>query len=286
MVRAYYECAVRYRWWLIGALATLFVLLAGFEASIFTDQISSQCKKADQSGKEYCPGYAVAFAFAGRLVDVLRPYENLITALSGATVAIFTFTLWLTTRQMWRASVSQIEVANKTVESMVNAERARLYVIATADMVVSKLKQAAAYDHPTSGDMRINNLGPIYLSFKNFGKTPGFIQEIGYETMVEDFLPKEKQYTLLVPMLVDEVLDGGEKTQPIRIPAPQMRAADAVAIQNFDKTLWLYGYITYGDAFGDTYTLDFVWHYAVNSAGFRSYEFRETKHARQEGRTG
>ena len=87
--------------------------MAGFEASILPNQISSQCKQPDQSGKEYCSGYAIALALVGNIVDVLKPYENLITALSGAAVALFTFTLWLTTRQMWRANIDQISLARE-----------------------------------------------------------------------------------------------------------------------------------------------------------------------------
>jgi hypothetical protein len=133
-VRAY-RFAVRYRWWLIGALATFFFVFAGYEISILPEAIANKCKQPDSASKNYCAGYIVAGASLDIVAGFLKPYSDVLTALSGIAVAAFTFTLWLTTRQMWRVSVAQIaigkkaaEAAEKSADAVPNVERAYIFI--------------------------------------------------------------------------------------------------------------------------------------------------------------
>ena len=86
-------------------------MFAGYEVSILPEAVADKCDQPERANNNYCPGYIVAGAFLDIAAVFLKPYSDVLTALSGIAVAAFTFTLWLTTRQMWRASENQVSVA-------------------------------------------------------------------------------------------------------------------------------------------------------------------------------
>jgi hypothetical protein len=204
--------------------------------------------------------------------------------LAGATIGLGVGTFGL-----YRAGEKQIVVAKKTADAanlnaqaVIEAERARLYVIIEAQTIESEVKRATAPRHPPlADDVRLQDLVVEY-SFRNYGKTPAFILEMGHGAAVTETVPKGRQYTVLVPLPVDYVVGAGEKTIPMRaVNMPTMSVATAKAIRDMGATFWFHGYVEYDDTFGWRRKFDFVWHYDAAAEGFRLFSYRETAEKRE-----
>lgn len=152
---------MRYRWWLIAALAPLFLLFADYELLILPDAVANKCSQPDGANKNYCPGYVVAGSLLDGAVIFLKSYSEVLTALSGLAVAGFTFTLWLTTRRMWRTSVQQIKLAR---EEFVVTHRPRVIV-----------RGMSLFD-PT--EIRPGVRSKIFIAVVNVGDTRATVREI------------------------------------------------------------------------------------------------------------
>src|SRR5205823_1426366 len=157
-------------------------------------------------------------------------------------------------------------------QAVINAERARLYVIIESQTIESEVKLAVTPRLPSlANHVRLEHL-TIEYSFRNYGKTPAFILEVGHGTAVTKGVPKGRTYALLVPLPIDYVVGAGEKTVPIRdVTMPSMTVATAKAIRDLDATFWFHGYVEYDDTFGWRRRFEFVWQYSAVSEGFRLF---------------
>jgi hypothetical protein len=174
------------------------------------------------------------------------------------------------------------EAANLNAQAVINAERARLYVIIERQTIESEIKLALAPQLPELADhVRLEDLALEY-SFRNYGKTPAFILEVGHGTAVTEGVPKGREYAVLVPLPIDYVVGAGEKTKSIRdVAIPSMTVATAKSIRDLDKTFWFHGYVEYDDTFGWRRKFEFVWHCSAVSEGFRLFSYRETAEKRE-----
>jgi hypothetical protein len=171
------------------------------------------------------------------------------------------------------------DAAKLNAQGVIDAERARLFIVIDDERAFSIIASVAdTWDLPED-DARKLGLPPIKYRLKNYGKTPAFIHEIMQSTVVSSELPREREYTALVPLPVDHVLGAGETTVPIPEILESITFEQVAAIRNLSTTFWFYGSVTYEDAFRVRYTLDFVWHFSGVSNGFRTFSYRETKHA-------
>lgn len=144
----------KYRWWLILASATIFLLMFRFELSVLPEAIADKCKEPAHGYNNYCPGYVVAGAFLDSAAAFLKPYSDALTAIAGLIVAIFTATLWTTTRQMWRASVEQLR------HSEVTAER--------------QLRAYVMIEKAHIENLQIGKTPKARIVIKNWGQTPAY----------------------------------------------------------------------------------------------------------------
>jgi hypothetical protein len=196
-------------------------------------------------------------------------------------VVLFLWQLRLIAKTLGPAKAAA-EAANLNAQAVINAERARLYVIIERQTIESEIKLATAPQLPELGDhVRLEDLELEY-SFRNYGKTPAFILEVGHGTAVTEGVPKGREYAVLVPLPIDYVVGAGEKTVSIRdVAMPSMTVATARSIRDLDKTFWFHGYVEYDDTFGWRRKFEFVWHYSAVSEGFRLFSYRETAEKRE-----
>jgi hypothetical protein len=177
------------------------------------------------------------------------------------------------------------KAADLNAQAVINAQRARLYVIIESQTIGDEVKAAVAPRlPPLADDVRLEHL-TIEYSFRNHGKTPAFIQKVGHGTAITkgEGEPKGRHYILLVPPVIDYVVGGGEKTVPIRnvaMPSPSMTVATAKAIRGLDATFWFHGFVEYDDTFGWSRKFEFVWYYDAESEGLRLFSYCETAEPR------
>jgi hypothetical protein len=165
--------------------------------------------------------------------------------------------------------------ARANSQAVIEAERARLFVNIADSRAIVLMQRQFAYDHASSGSMTIG-LPPITYCFKNYGKTPALIHELGHGHLIADQLPSERTFSLGVPLPVDFVLGPGDQSAVVSAALDTVAISTIQSIRELESTFWFYGYVVYGDAFGSRYRLDWVWHFSGISNGFRTYSYRET----------
>jgi hypothetical protein len=209
--------------------------------------------------------------------------------LSVATIGlgVATVGLYLTGEKQIGVAKQSADAANLNAQAVIESERARLYAIIDLQTIENEVKRVVAPRHPPlADDIRLENLA-IEYSFRNYGKTPAFILEIGHGTAVTENVPKGRRYVLLVPLPIEYVVGAGEKTARIRnVNIPSMTVGTARAIQSSDATFWFHGYVEYDDTFQWRRRFEFVWHYSGVSEGFRLFSYKETAQERERQKQG
>jgi hypothetical protein len=191
-----------------------------------------------------------------------------------SVLAVFTGILGVSTIGLWVQTRKAADAAQAAADYIPNVERARLYIL-VAGSIDPEIKRAAGYDHPNSGDMNLGAMSIAY-KFKNFGKTPAFIREIGHRIVLAENNPQVVDYISQVPITVAHVLGEGDETDGIKADFPPMKVRDAVAIRDAAQTIWLKGYVVFDDAFGKRWEQRFIWHYSALTEGrFRVYGYQE-----------
>lgn len=166
--------------------------------------------------------------------------------------------------------------ANLNAEAVINSERAYLFVDIGAD-VAPVMEQAAEFDESSPAKFTLK----ITYAFKNYGRTPALIREIGCGTCITPDLPHERIYSPAIH-LPAHLLAADKATSNIPVDdVPKVTVADAKSIREIENTFWFYGFVTYEDMFEWRRTFSFVWHYSAVSEGFTLFSWEETKERRE-----
>lgn len=109
------EFVSKWKWWLFAAVALILLpAITSVDVSVLPDGVSNYCKQK-LAAENLCNSYGIIRFFVGGVLGALKPYSDVITALSGLAVAIFTGTLYFTTRNMWRVSTKQAKIAGRAL---------------------------------------------------------------------------------------------------------------------------------------------------------------------------
>jgi hypothetical protein len=221
--------AGEYRWWLTVLFATTLFLFASYDFSILPEQISNKCRQLSGQNQNNCPGYIVAGDMLNAVAILLKPYSEVLTAVSGVAVAAFTFTLWLTTREMWRASTNQLRHAEVTAERQL---RAYLYA-ANADLF---------FDGETiCGHVKVRNAGqtPAYQVSPYF--------QMGTRPASDRFIEPDRDDTGRSSSMIIGPGGAGDANQKLHIGD---RQAELLArVQSGDLVVYGWGRVDYFDVF-------------------------------------
>jgi len=171
--------------------------------------------------------------------------------------------------------------AKLNAEALVGSERARVYVVVEDQSFREVIHRAAAYDHPTSADMRVSP-STFKYRLKDYGKSPAIIQQVAHGLLIAADLPSTRNCTVQIPLTIEEILGAGETSAGcVEVALPSMLVGDAVAIQRSEKSIWFYGELKYHDTF-QVRTLHFRFLYnGITQGGFRNLQYRETEEDRQ-----
>jgi hypothetical protein len=236
--------------------------------------------QAETAAKRDCS--TVGGTFAAGLNDAgafVRAYHPEIAAIGIVVIAIFSVILGAFTISLAGSTRVAAGAALLNARAVLEAERARLHVVIERETIG---KLASWADDPGDrDDDRVANLEIAY-SFKNYGKTPALIHEIGHKVVIQSTLPKERAYSLPAPLPIEPVIGAAATSAPITdVGIPDVTVGTARAIRDSQATLWFYGYVVYDDTYGWRRVFYFEFHYSSTSNGFRLSFCRETEEKRR-----
>jgi hypothetical protein len=188
-------------------------------------------------------------------------------------VAFFTFTLTVVTLALGAISVRQFHylrrsdetariaatAAKAAADAAVASERARFYAVIDHNFVAC-IDAAAAWDGPFDQEERPLPVGTIPMAkirFKNYGKTPGILYEVGCGIEYWERVPQPPVYD--VKAMTENMIAAGEVSKNFgQVISGQMTMRRAKKVRSGEGTIWIFGYAIYDDVFGKTQTHRFL----------------------------
>jgi hypothetical protein len=196
-----------------------------------------------------------------------------------AQLALFGAQLWFI-RASFRDARKAAEAARLNAEAVIDAERARIFVIIeqdTADAIRSAAKHA---NSPEKDGNTLDSSVGLFYGLKNYGKTPAIIREIGYQLVLAPELAQEREYSPKNPLPIENILGPGEQTPRGTLVCSldrKITVGEAKEILALKNSLWLYGFVAYDDTFGFARELRYIFHYDGSTGGrFRLRSFQES----------
>ena len=200
------------------------------------------CEQGKDAKQQDYPSYHVALIAIRHIAEFLDVHNWLVTALFAGLVTLFTWRLWqatnevrVSTDKLWDAGEAQRALSEQTAERQLRA-----YV----SIVSAHVKVVAADNN------RFSIKGN--LQFKNSGQTPAykFAPWAMIAVFDEGVEPTEK-----VAAGQDAIMGPGVTNQMDIVGAP-LAEATIEAIRKGTKTVWIWGEVSYADAFGNEYIFE------------------------------
>jgi hypothetical protein len=286
------------------------VLIALFVSAIWIVVVALQsdpsayhqiCETDQHTGKESCSAHHVPYVIAWYVGYWFDKSAAVIAAFATIAIAYFTLTLKRSTDRLWDAGDRQYKLAKeisdrqaveiqdqidiariasnaakKSADAAVAAERARFYV--SIDHNFLDFIAAAARWTPDIDEKPIaaSNSPMAKISFKNYGKTPGILIEVGANIEYSETPPdpvwdvKIVKDNIIAPEKVSELFDV--------ILREQMTFGMAKKVKDGAPNIWIYGYASYDDVFGERQTHRFFQRLVCVSGGFayvlQAYDYK------------
>jgi hypothetical protein len=140
--------------------------------------------------------------------------------------------------------------AQKSADAAIATERARLYVVIEHNFLRC-VEAAKAWDGPLQQEGRLLpfDIQPMAgIRFKNYGKTPAIIIEVGTGIVYAD-TPPDPVWD--VKVVNENIIAPGDHTEKFgTLMSGQMTMAQAEKIRTGESNIWIYGYASYEDVFG------------------------------------
>lgn len=216
--------------------------------------------------------------FLAPIGHFVREYKDEITAGSTAIIALFTTILGIFTISLASSTRKAADAANLNAQAVIDAERARLFLIIDIENITETINSAVL--SPAKDDDRTTALRLKY-SFKNYGKTPATIQEMGHGVVIKPDLPTARTFKMIVD-IPSRIIGPNENSYPLSVEElPRLTFGEARSFCIYANAFWFYGFVAYDDMFGWTTRMNFVWHYDVVSRRFAWYSHDEKQEKRE-----
>jgi len=233
-------------WLVYFSMAELLSLMPSQAASCIL--INEEANTENYSGDYACASMHEAIFRFAKCIYANASHDN-IAALGSVAVAVFTYTLWRSTHNLWETTRESVIATKQAAEALPSIERA--YVFITPEL--------EAWDPVTDPSHGVyNSRYSVKFSIYNHGKTPAVIKLIDAKLRVLSEPPDND--ISMASLLPDKVLAAGESFTPDLSP----RGCDvdedaAVELDNNRAQIWFYGSIWYDDMFGKEHVTRFRW---------------------------
>jgi hypothetical protein len=260
------------------------------------------------SGAQNCTSHNILVTLILYAVYELSSYGVLITALATIAIAYFTLTLKRSTDKLWEAADQQFKLAKETsdrqafeiqnqidiareanraaqksADAAVAADRARLYVNITHNFM-DCINAASAYENTPTVDenpLAASHLPMAKIRFKNYGKTPAILVEVATGIVYSETVPDPVWDVKVVNENIIGVDQTTEEFSEV-ISGTQMTLGMAKKVRDGIATIWIFGYASYDDVFGERQTHRFfqrlvrVGHYRY---ALQAYDHKHYNHS-------
>lgn len=194
-------------------------------------------------------------------------------------LALFTFALVMFTQRLYRATVELREVADLQRADMLRSISATEHLAAATRQSANALVRV---DLPIVFIQSIELTAPLNrlqgwmkdqfppqesalrLVFRNFGRTHAVVTRVCWECQIAIKLPPEPGYENIYPVTSGTVIKPND-VFPFHMQHRiiQMSNRDLDELANFEKYLWVYGYIEFRDFMGDIHKTGFCANYML-----------------------
>lgn len=153
------------------------------------------------------------------------------------------------------------EAAIRNTETLVSLESPKVFI-----------REVVLHKHGTRyGDLQVG--ANIQLVVVNYGRTPALLIEYCIECVFDDGLPETPHYASVIQLTDMPALEQHE-TYPLGSPPAVLLSEDLVrSVEKGNRSLWLYGYIGFGDILQNTWRVGFCYRWTERDAqghkGFR-----------------
>jgi hypothetical protein len=215
------------------------------------------------------------------VVGFLETYNGAVTAVATIAIAAFTLTLKRSTDKLWEAGEKQFTLAKETADrqageiqaqikiaqnnakaaqkaadASVATERARFYVEIVKDNFIDCINAASTWENTPQVDespVSASNTPMARLRFRNYGKTPGIVEEVGLGLVYSETIP-DPVYD--IKAVKENIIGPDKTTEEIgeAITGASLTLGQAKKVRDGTGTIWLYGYVIYDDVFGERQT--------------------------------
>jgi hypothetical protein len=214
---------------------------------------------------------------------------SVITVISTIVIAIFTWRLSNSTKNLWEETkasgqtardaadaASALAAAARDQAALMEAQRGVMQLTLEATQKAANAAELSAraaigvelpklilvsLDFPTNGTRTLaEKIQSPYINIvmKNYGRTPAFITSHCIAIHRGESLPAEPRYPQIANEGADAVAEGGKefKTVDVRILDP-IPSEMIDAIRKGDLSFWVYGFVRYRDFLGDSHESKF-----------------------------
>jgi hypothetical protein len=208
--------------------------------------------------------------------DFVGDHDKGIVAAFTAILALSTIGLWTATINLYKAGKDQLSTsrkiaaiqarqtrssikeaikasaaAEKSANAAVAVERARFYAVIEHNFTKC-IDAAAAWDGPRDQeerDLPIDVTPMAKIRFKNYGKTPGIIYEVGCGIEYSEKVPDP---VFDVKAMSENMIAAGEFSESFgEVISGMMTMTQAKKVRSGRGTIWIFGYANYEDVFGE-----------------------------------
>jgi hypothetical protein len=150
------------------------------------------------------------------------------------------------------AATSAASAAQVSADAAVAVERGRLYAVINHNFL-NCIDEASAWDasHNVENPLPMPMWPMAGITFKNYGKTPAIIEEVGLDVDYSEVVPDP---VWDVPVVNKNIIGPGDDSEQFGAVFGQMTMAQAIKVKDGAANIWVSGYVIYDDIFGKRQT--------------------------------
>ena len=200
-----------------------------------------------------------------------------VLAVATIVLGLATIGLYFTGKKQIGIAKQSADAAKASADALPMMEGASLFVTVTQD-TVGGFAKSGFFDNTESMFAQEINPSGLSYQFKNLGRTPAIIQEIGERVIASADTPDSATNPPLVRPHLDELIiePGKEGSIYVCTGRDKFTVGDAVRFQKEKLDIWFNGFVRYVDTFKRVHRFEYRFRYHRGWGRFRLVYFHET----------
>jgi hypothetical protein len=231
-----------------------------------------EAAKAEEAYEKYCSTMGATFKFGSVEVgEFIHSYHDEINALSTVVIAIFTCILGIFTVSLSRSTRIAADAAALNAQAVMDAEGAHLYPIIKKSNLKDAFQSAILY--PSMPD--VDSLPAPFAEyvFKNYGKSPAFIESVMHGIRVYELSHKSRVISPGSESFLEIVVAGGNSREIQCDIFESFNRGKAKGILEHKSELLFFGEVFFRVFFNRRFQC--YWEFNGRPDGFHLYKIEE-----------